>query len=119
MTTTYRPTVADLPGQGTIDDFLDALMTGGVPNAENTREAVRRVVNALGVGAAFSASSIRDSLPSSAQRPQIGAFVNRLRRRGYIARDGYAVNTDAHNRNQGRPEPRWRLVRFIPAAEVS
>ena len=104
--------------QPTIDDFLDALMVGGVPNAEATREAVRQAINALGVGAAFSASSIRDSLPASAQRPQLGAFINKLRRRGFIARDGYAVNTDARNRNAGRPEPRWRLVAHIPSAVV-
>ena len=104
--------------QPTIEDFLDALMTGGVPNAADTREAVRQAINALGVGAAFSASTIRGSLPTYAQRSQLGAFVNLLRRRGLIARDGYSVNTDAHNRNAGRPEPRWRLVNHIPAELV-
>ena len=121
--------------QPTIEDFLDALMTGGVPNAADTREAVRQAINALGVGAAFSASTIRDGLPPYAQRPQIGAFVNRLRRRGFIARDGYAVNTTHFEGDEdgnvqflhlvevefkeGRFEPKPGTERKIPAQLVT
>ena len=112
MTTTIQPT---------IDDFLDALMTGGVPNADATREAVRVAVTRVARenGGLVHIAQMRPLLPASAQRPQIGAVMNRLARRGYLVATGhYRPNGDAASRNQSKPSPVWRLMRPIPPEAV-
>lgn len=109
MTTAFQDTLID---QDTATDLIASEWT-----REDHRRAIRQAVldAAAANGGRVHIAAVRRFLPAWVAPSMIGACVNRLARRGYLAATGtYRPNGDAKARNATKRSPVWRLVRPIP-----
>lgn len=102
-------------------DIVEQVAKDWRPSRVESREAIRKAILATAAehDELVHIAWMRKHLPSWLAVEQLGAFTNRLVRRGYLVPNGhYLPNGDVRSRNASKRSAVRRLVKPIPPEET-